>query len=146
MADFIAAMHGALIHDDGPQMDHLREIGFTLLAKWPGSLSEQALDLLARACVRRNDEQGLAKIAEDLPSKEIVPANANLSMREMAHLQMVRGYVHRQRRDFAKSRRCFQAVVDLTSYFGEADMQALAQKYLDEMAHSEKLAVSGARA
>lgn len=97
MSDLVAELKGALSHNDAARIKHFREIGLALVAKWPGSLSEQALDYLARACVYGRDECGLDIIAEELPG-EVMPRNANLSLREMAHLQMVRGYVYRRRK------------------------------------------------
>lgn len=131
MAEFVAQIKDALSRNDAATIDRLRKAGLHQLTKSPGSLPNQALDFLARACAYGGDEQGLAMIGERLP-KETTPGYANLSLREMAHLQMARGYVYCGRKDAERARHCFQSVRELAGYFGDSGMQALAQSLMQE--------------
>lgn len=133
MSDLVAELKGALAINNVERIDQLRDIGLTQLAKFPASVSKEALDLVTRACVNRGDERALAQIAQQLPDKEATPGNANLSLREMAHLQMVRGYVYRQRKEADNAQRCFRSALDLASYFGDSDMQELAKSLIGNL-------------
>lgn len=131
MSDLAAELKDALAKDDVERIGHWRDIGLTQIARFPGSLSEEALDFLTRACVHRRDEKGLAAIERELPWQEVTPGNANIGLRNMAHLQMARAYLFRERKDPASAHRCFRSVMDLAAYFGDTEMREFAQRQMD---------------
>jgi len=100
--DPIADLRTALADQDLAEIDDLRKKGLSELAHL-GSLPDEALDLLARACVRRSDLNGIATIADALPARENMPLNGNKSLREMAHLQIARAYVYSMQNDLVAS-------------------------------------------
>lgn len=137
MSDLLIELRSALKHSDLQRLAYLRGIGLEVIAKMPGTLSEQALGYLAHACHCTSDRRGLKIIAQELP-QEIVPRNANVTIREMAHLQLTRGYVYIEQNDLAHAVRCFHSASDLASFFGDSELQALAQLHAAHITESQE--------
>jgi hypothetical protein len=118
----------ALRQNDISRINYLRETGLDLLARYPGALSPEDLDYLARACMKCRDAVGLRAIADELPL-ENVSRSGNFSLNDMTHLQLVRGFVFMQKRDFQSATRYFESAADLAGHFGDSGLQATARSY-----------------
>ena len=133
---FEANLKHALQINDQPRIKSLTTMALNAIEKKSGCPSEQALDYLTRACLRRGDLAGLRIVASVLPD-DGMPCNANLTVRELSHVEMARGFVSLASGETSKAERCFQAVIALSAYFG-GELAGVAEEQIRRLRDTHK--------